>query len=79
MSNPVSTRGIVEGVDPQGHPAVVEVAVRGDGRIALISSTAPAEPVFLSADRAAELRSQLGTALTVSLREARTTGQEPTS
>jgi len=66
----------VEGVDPQGCSAFVEVAVQDDGRIALISSTASAQPVFLSADGAAELRNQLGAALTTSLRDARTAGRE---
>ncbi|WP_284745083.1 hypothetical protein [Amycolatopsis sp. RTGN1] len=46
--------------------------MRADGRITLTSSTPPGEPIFFSAERAAQLRNQLGDALTISLRDART-------
>lgn len=66
------TRQSTEGVDQLGDPARAEVEVREDGRIALTSSTPPGEPILFSAEAAAQLRSQLGDALTVSLRDART-------
>ncbi|WP_410637756.1 hypothetical protein [Amycolatopsis sp. lyj-346] len=66
------TRQSTEGVDHLGNPAQVEVEVRDDGRIALTSSTPPDEPILFSAESAAQLRNQLGDALTVSLRDART-------
>ncbi|MEV4052716.1 hypothetical protein AB0J55_16165 [Amycolatopsis sp. NPDC049688] len=67
------TRQHTEGVDQLGSPAQVEVEVRDDDRIALTSSTPPGEPILFSAESAAQLRNQLGDALTVSLRDARTT------
>ncbi|WP_146073676.1 hypothetical protein [Amycolatopsis sp. CA-126428] len=66
------TRQSTEGVDQLGGPAHVEVEVRDDDRIALTSSTPPGEPILFSAESAAQLRNQLGDALTVSLRDART-------
>ncbi|MGW5742399.1 hypothetical protein [Amycolatopsis sp. NPDC003861] len=66
------TRQSTEGADQLGGPARVEVQVRDDGRIALTSSTASGEPILFSAESAAQLRNQLGDALTVSLRDART-------
>ncbi|MEV6644371.1 hypothetical protein [Amycolatopsis sp. NPDC051371] len=73
MSQPLSTQQFVEGVDLRGDSAHVEVDVRDDGRIALISSTPRNEPLILGADQAACLRNQLGGALTAALRDARTT------
>ncbi|WP_410619396.1 hypothetical protein [Amycolatopsis sp. cmx-8-4] len=72
MRDPLRSRQATEGVDSQGIPALVEIEVRDDGRIALTSSTPPGQPIFFGAERAAQLRNQLGNALTISLREART-------
>jgi hypothetical protein len=79
MRDPLRTRQATEGVDSQGTPALVEIEVRDDGRITLTSSTAPGEPIFFNAELAAQLRNQLGDALTISLRNARTTRPGATS
>ncbi|MEV6827586.1 hypothetical protein [Amycolatopsis sp. NPDC051102] len=63
------TRQTTEGVDQLGGPAHAEVEVREDGRIALTNSTSPGEPILFTAESAAQLRNQLGEALTVSLRD----------
>jgi hypothetical protein len=72
MRDPLRTRQASDGVDSQGTPAIVEIEVRDDGRITLTSSTPPGEPIFFGAEGAAQLRNQLGDALTISLRDART-------
>jgi tRNA A37 threonylcarbamoyladenosine synthetase subunit TsaC/SUA5/YrdC len=79
MRDPLRTRQATEGIDLRGAPVLLEVEVRADGRITLTSSTPAGEPTFFSAERAAQLRNQLGDALTISLREARTARPEATS
>ena len=70
MRDPVPTP--IEGVDRHGQPARVQVSVRDDGQIDLVSSTRPDEPIALSPEAAARLRNQLGDVLIIALREART-------
>jgi hypothetical protein len=79
MRDPLRTRQATDGVDSQGSPALVEIEVQDDGRITLTSSTPPGEQTFFSAEQAAQLRNQLGDALTISLREARTAPPGATS
>jgi hypothetical protein len=73
MRDPLTALQTTEGVDQLGDTAYVEVEVRHDGRIALTSSTPAGEPILFSSELAARLRNQIGDALTVSLRDARTT------
>ena len=68
MRDPIPTA--IEGIDQRGKPARVLVRVRDDGRIDLISSTPPDEPIVLTPEGTANLRNQLGDVLAVALREA---------
>jgi hypothetical protein len=75
MRDPRLARQTTDGVDLLGDPAHVNIEVQDDGRIALTSSTPQDEPILFGPERAARLRNQLGDALTVSLRDARTAGR----